>query len=133
MFQTNTTFSFIYLINRYRALNKLEDDRDVLILKHMAFYECPSKDHCPFKDCCMEIFIHRLLSTKAHRSVILSSYDLRYYPVYTEQKLSGSQSEIRSGLRSGRCMCLHRTFIVQYNKAHHIVGHCSVIVTLQST
>ena len=28
---------------------------------------------------------------------------------------------------------LHVTFIVQYNKAHHIVVHCSVIVTSQST
>ena len=28
---------------------------------------------------------------------------------------------------------LHGTFIVQYKKVHHIVVHCSVIVTLQST
>ena len=28
---------------------------------------------------------------------------------------------------------LHVTFIVQYNKAHLIVLHCSVIVTSQST
>ena len=37
---------------------------------------------------------------------------------FSEQKLSGS--------RSRRCIRLHWTFIVQYNKAPHIVVHCSV-------
>ena len=36
-------------------------------------------------------------------------------------------------LQSRRCTHLHRTFIVQYNKEHHIVVHCQVIVASQST
>ena len=51
------------------------------------------------------------------------------YTVYTEQILSGP----RSGLRSKRCTRLHWTFIVQYNKVHHIVVHRLAIVTLQNT
>ena len=31
-----------------------------------------------------------------------------------------------SGSRIVRCTRLHGTFIVQYNKAHHIVIHCSL-------
>ena len=46
------------------------------------------------------------------------------YPIYKEQKISGS--------RSWKCTHLSGTFIVQYNKGHHIVVHCSIIVTLQS-
>ena len=51
------------------------------------------------------------------------------YPVYMGQKSSGSQFGLQSGSRSRRCTWLHGTFIVQYNKVHHIVVHCLVIVT----
>ena len=44
-------------------------------------------------------------------------------------KLSASQSGLRPGSRFRRCTRLHRTFIVQYNKAHHLVVRCSVIVS----
>ena len=58
-------------------------------------------------------------------------------PVYMEQKLSRSRSGLQSGLQSGsrsrRCSRLDVAFIVQYNTAHHMVAHCSVIVTSQST
>ena len=56
---------------------------------------------------------------------ILKGFCTDFYIVYMEQKLSGLQSGSQS-----RCTCLHRTFVVQYNKACHIVVHCSVIVTL---
>ena len=50
--------------------------------------------------------------------------------LYTKQKLSrrrsGSQSGLRFGSRS-RCTRLQCRFIVQYNKTHHNVVHCSVI------
>ena len=49
-----------------------------------------------------------------------------------EQILSGSQSGLQTESRSRRCTCLHGTFIIPYNKAHHIVVHCSGIVTLPS-
>ena len=59
------------------------------------------------------------------------------YPVSTEQKisrsLSGSQSRFGSGSRSRGCTHLYRTFFVQYNKSYHMVVHCLVIVTSQST
>ena len=63
------------------------------------------------------------------------------YPIYTEQKFSRLrsglqsrlQSRLQSGLRSRRCTRLHGTFIVQYNKANHIIVNCSVIVTWQSS
>ena len=69
------------------------------------------------------------------RSFIVAMTNL--YPIYPEQKLSrsrsGLQSRLQSGSRSRRCTRLHRTCIVQYNKALHIVYHCSAIVTSQST
>ena len=36
-------------------------------------------------------------------------------------------------MNSGGFLILHGTFIVQYNKVHYIVVHCSLIVTSQST
>ena len=45
-------------------------------------------------------------------------------PCLPEQSFYGSQSGLRSGSQSGRCTHLQGTFIVQYNKMHHIFVHC---------
>ena len=61
---------------------------------------------------------------------------LVFYPVYTEQSYLDCdrlQPRLQTGLPTRRCTRLHRTFIVQYNKACHIVLYCSAIVTSQST
>ena len=62
------------------------------------------------------------LQTKASRK---TGQERRFvvdiYPrLHEVKKLSG----LRFGLQSGRCTCLHGTFFVQFNKAHHIVVHC---------
>ena len=70
-------------------------------------------------------------SWRTPAAVSSSSLDLSdtYNTPFTQSKIIWTVIWI-SIRRSTR---LHRTFIVQYNKAHHIVVHCSVIVTSQFT
>ena len=58
--------------DRYRALTRLEEDREVLILNHLGFLRCPTREYCPFRAQCMEVHMEKLLSTKAHRCVIVN-------------------------------------------------------------
>ena len=54
-------------------------------------------------------------------------------PCLHRVKLSGFRCGSFTGSISRRCTCLHGTFTVPCNKDGHIVVHCSVIVTFQST
>ena len=67
------------------------------------------------------------------RLTLAENVQNKLIPRLHRAKLSGSRSGSHSGLQSRRCTRVHGTFIIKYNKIDHIVVHCSVIVTLQST
>ncbi|ESO97484.1 hypothetical protein LOTGIDRAFT_115014 [Lottia gigantea] len=52
---------------RYKMLQRLEEDRKVMILNHLGFIECPSKDRCYFKDQCIDNQVQKLLVSYASR------------------------------------------------------------------
>ncbi|KAM4642276.1 rho GTPase-activating protein 35-like isoform 1-T1 [Discoglossus pictus] len=49
---------------RFKALQKLQAERDALILKHIHFVYHPTKDTCPSNPFCMDTKIEQLLSSK---------------------------------------------------------------------
>ena len=48
-------------------MNHLEQDRRVILLNHLGFIQCPSREQCPYGEHCMENLIEAVLATKAHR------------------------------------------------------------------
>ena len=56
-------------------------------------------------------------------------WETLYNPRLQEAKLFWSLSGLQPGSRSRICSHFHGTLIVLNNKAHHIVVHCSVILT----
>ncbi|XP_048781294.2 rho GTPase-activating protein 5-like isoform X4 [Ostrea edulis] len=46
---------------RYRRLDKMEDDRDVILINHLGFLECPSSERCYYKDLCAETQVQSVL------------------------------------------------------------------------
>ncbi|XP_062601720.1 rho GTPase-activating protein 190-like isoform X2 [Saccostrea cucullata] len=50
---------------RYRRLDKMEDERDVLLIKHLGFLEMPSSDRCYYKDQCAETQVQSVLEIAA--------------------------------------------------------------------
>ena len=53
--------------SRYKALDRLDNERRLLLLQHLGFVHCPIREHCPAFPNCMDAVLERLISTKAHR------------------------------------------------------------------
>jgi hypothetical protein len=39
----------------------MEDDRDVILINHLGFLECPSSERCYYKDLCAETQVQSVL------------------------------------------------------------------------
>lgn len=48
-------------------LDRLDQDRKVMLFQHLGFIHCPIREHCPAFPNCMDALIERILATKAHR------------------------------------------------------------------
>uniref|UniRef100_A0A1B6K9C5 Rho-GAP domain-containing protein n=1 Tax=Graphocephala atropunctata TaxID=36148 RepID=A0A1B6K9C5_9HEMI len=53
--------------SRYKALDRLDQDRKIMLFQHLGFVHCPIREHCPAFPNCMDALIERVLSNKAHR------------------------------------------------------------------
>ncbi|KAL0271513.1 UNVERIFIED_CONTAM: hypothetical protein PYX00_008585 [Menopon gallinae] len=53
--------------SRYKALDRLDQDRKLMLFQHLGFVHCPIREHCPAFPNCMDALIERILSAKAHR------------------------------------------------------------------
>ncbi|CAC5425486.1 ARHGAP5 [Mytilus coruscus] len=52
---------------RYRKLDKMEGERNIMLLNHLGFMECPSKDRCHFREKCAENKVQLLLASRPVR------------------------------------------------------------------
>lgn len=52
---------------RFKSLDRLDNERRLLLLQHLGFVHCPIREHCPAHPNCMDSIIERLISMKAHR------------------------------------------------------------------
>lgn len=53
--------------SRYKALDRLDQDRKLMLFQHLGFVHCPIREHCPAFPNCMDALIERILAAKAHR------------------------------------------------------------------
>lgn len=53
--------------SRYQLLDRLEEDRKVMILNHLGFIQCPSKERCYFRENCVEAMAQKILAYKPTR------------------------------------------------------------------
>ncbi|GFR73478.1 rho GTPase-activating protein [Elysia marginata] len=60
---------------RYKALHRLEEDREAMILNHLGFMQAPSPERCGFGDFCIDQRVDRLLESRAIRPELKSSSD----------------------------------------------------------
>ncbi|XP_055914645.1 rho GTPase-activating protein 190 isoform X9 [Eupeodes corollae] len=49
---------------RYKLLDRLDQDRKVMLFQHLGFIHCPIREHCPAFPNCMDCMIERILSLK---------------------------------------------------------------------
>lgn len=50
---------------RYKALDRLEQDRTLMLLRHLGFIHGPIREHCPAYPDCMDVLIEKTIPTKA--------------------------------------------------------------------
>lgn len=53
--------------SRYKALDRIDQDRKLMLFQHLGFVHCPIREHCPAFPNCMDALIERILRTRAHR------------------------------------------------------------------
>ncbi|XP_068159769.1 rho GTPase-activating protein 190 isoform X4 [Drosophila tropicalis] len=51
--------------SRYKMLDRLDQERRVILLQHLRFIHCPIRDHCPFFNNCVDSLIEEVLSDKS--------------------------------------------------------------------
>lgn len=61
----------LLFLNRYKALDRLDQDRKLMLFQHLGFVHCPIREHCPAFPNCMDALIERILSNKVQRFVHL--------------------------------------------------------------
>jgi hypothetical protein len=57
------------LCYRYKKLDRIEEERKIILLNHLGFMECPSKDRCHFREKCAENKVQLLLASRPVRYV----------------------------------------------------------------
>ncbi|XP_050438253.1 rho GTPase-activating protein 190 isoform X3 [Adelges cooleyi] len=55
--------------SRYKALDRLDQDRKLMLFQHLGFVHCPIREHCPAFPHCMDSLIEKLLSDRVQRPI----------------------------------------------------------------
>ncbi|KAK7491424.1 hypothetical protein BaRGS_00017253 [Batillaria attramentaria] len=63
--------------NRYRILARMEEERKVMILNHLGFLQCPSRDRCYYRDSCVDNQLVQLLADHSARCASQDSSPVR--------------------------------------------------------
>ncbi|UYV65631.1 RhoGAPp190 [Cordylochernes scorpioides] len=53
--------------SRYKALDRLDQERMLMLLRHLGFVHGPIREHCPAYPACMDSLIEKVIALKAHR------------------------------------------------------------------
>ncbi|XP_023343055.1 rho GTPase-activating protein 190 isoform X4 [Eurytemora carolleeae] len=54
---------------RYKALDRMDADRKLLLFQHLGFVHCPIREHCPAFPDCTDSLVERIISRRASRPV----------------------------------------------------------------
>ena len=58
---------------RFRALDRMEDDRKAILLNHLGFIQRAYRECCPFHDHCVDNLLEQTLNAHSRRFVHLIS------------------------------------------------------------
>lgn len=50
--------------SRYKMLDRLDQDRKLMLFQHLGFIHCPIREHCPAFPNCIDSVVERIISTK---------------------------------------------------------------------
>lgn len=59
---------------RYKLLDRLDQDRKLMLFQHLGFVHCPIREHCPAFPNCIDGVIERIISAKRTHSLSKSQW-----------------------------------------------------------
>lgn len=65
-------------------LDRLDQDRKVMLFQHLGFIHCPIREHCPAFPNCMDALIERILATKVHRYYFFIFFFNFYFLIFKD-------------------------------------------------
>lgn len=54
---------------RYKMLDRLDQDRKLMLFQHLGFVHCPIREHCPAYPNCIDALIERVIESKKTQSL----------------------------------------------------------------
>lgn len=54
---------------RYKMLDRLDQDRKLMLFQHLGFVHCPIREHCPAYPNCMDALVERIVDAKRSHSL----------------------------------------------------------------
>lgn len=54
---------------RYKMLDRLDQDRKLMLFQHLGFVHCPIREHCPAYPNCMDALVERIIESKKSHSL----------------------------------------------------------------
>lgn len=57
---------------RYKLLDRLDQDRKLMLFQHLGFVHCPIREHCPAYPNCMDALVERIIDAKKSHSLKVS-------------------------------------------------------------
>ncbi|XP_035709893.1 rho GTPase-activating protein 190 isoform X2 [Folsomia candida] len=61
--QVREIFEILQEDSRYKALDRLDQERRLMLLQHLGFVHCPQREHCPSYPNCMDSMVERILES----------------------------------------------------------------------
>lgn len=59
--QVREIFDILQEDSRYKALDRLDQERRLMLLQHLGFVHCPQREHCPSYPNCMDSMVSESL------------------------------------------------------------------------
>ena len=89
---------------RYKALDRMDADRKLLLFQHLGFVHCPIREHCPAYPGCTDALVERVVSRRASRpaSWLLDSGNLNLVVLGAELLASGLQAQVEATCPGGQ-------------------------------
>jgi len=85
---------------RYKALDRMDADRKLLLFQHLGFVHCPIREHCPAFPSCTDALVERVVSRRATTarpaSWLLDNGRLNLILLGAELLASGLQAQVEA-------------------------------------
>uniref|UniRef100_A0A336MBI5 CSON013759 protein n=1 Tax=Culicoides sonorensis TaxID=179676 RepID=A0A336MBI5_CULSO len=109
---------------RYKLLDRLEQDRKLMLFQHLGFVHCPIREHCPAFPNCIDALIER---------IILSNNQIT--PPHTRFHLKDGQIQLNLviiGLENASSEFISKIHNICNDNGEYVINGCTYILNIET-